>query len=90
MEVLSTITSPMFSELVIVLSSYMAMIDVPKEDTLVEALRRVNEGRPFKLVFMIKVPDRFQREARLRLVEALDSMTAKGLLDFLDAPPIIR
>ena len=57
---------------------------------LFEALRAMNDIRPFKLVFLFLVLDRFQEEARRKLAEALDSVAAKGYLDFLDSPPAVR
>jgi len=89
LEVFSTITSPVFSELVVVLarehSSYLH-----RQVAAFETLRKVNRVRPFKLVFLLEVLDPFQRDARRELAEALESVTAKGLLDFLDSPPAIR
>ena len=89
LEVFSTITSPVFSELVIVLtgehSSYL-----PQEVSVFETLRTMAQVRPFKLVFLLEVSDPLQREAQQELVGALDSVTARGLLDFLDSSPSIR
>ena len=48
----------------------------------------MNEVRRFKLVFLLRAPD--PCEARRELLEAIESATAKGLLDFLDSPPTIR
>jgi len=48
----------------------------------------VNGVRRWRLVFLLEVPD--FREAQQELAEALESVTAKGLLDFLDYPPTIR
>lgn len=46
--------------------------------------------RPFKLVFLLEVPGSHQGEGRRELAEALDTVNASGLVDFLDSPPIIR
>ena len=70
MEVFSTITSPVFSELVIVLGGDR-MSYLPSEIALFETLRAMNEVRPFKLVFLFEVEDSFQVEARRKLVGAL-------------------
>ena len=83
MEVFSTITSPVFSELVIVLGA-QAVAYLPLGVMLFETLRTMNEARPFKLIFL------FLGEAREELAGALDSVIARGLLDFLDSPPTIR
>ena len=87
-EVFSSITSPVFSELVVILVGRVAWL--PQEVTLFEALRAMNEVRPFKLVFSLEVPDYREGEGRQELARALDSVTASGLLDFLDSRPTIR
>ena len=86
---LSTIASPVFSELV---------FDIREDDIVYfrlevwffEMLRRVSEVGPFKLVFLLEVPHSSQVEARRELARALDWVVAEGLLDFLDSPPTIR
>jgi len=88
MEVFSTITSPVFSELVIVLAG-SDMVYFRWKDTF-RTLRMMNEIKPFKLVFSLEVPDFSWEEARQKLARALDSVTAEGLLDFLGSPPTIR
>ena len=89
MEVFSTIASPVFSELVIVIGGHVVTF-LPRDATLFETLRRMNEIRPFKLVFLPEAPESRQEKVRRELAEALDSVTASGLLDFLDSPPTIR
>ena len=86
MEVFSTITSPVFSELIVALALFETCL--PWAPLFFQALRTMNEVRPFKLVFLLEVSDFW--EARQELMEALDSATTKGLLDFLDSPPTIR
>jgi len=88
MEVFSTITSPVFSELVIVLAG-SDMVYFRWKDTF-KTLRMMNEVRPFKLMFLLEIPNFPQEEARQKLARALDSVTVEGLLDFLDSPPTIR
>jgi hypothetical protein len=89
MEVFSTITSPVFSELIIIIMAN-AVTRLPSETPFFETLRTMNDVRPFKLVFLLADPEFFWEEAQRKLAEALDSVTARGLLDFLDSPPIIR
>ena len=86
MEVFSTITSPVFSELVVALALFETCL--PWALLFFEALRTMNKVRPFKLVFLLEVLDFW--EAQQELAEALESATAKGLLDFLDSPPTVR
>jgi hypothetical protein len=88
-KVFSTITSPAFSEFVIVVGADEATY-LPSEVALFETLRTVNEVRPFKLVFLLVALDPFWGETRRKLAEALDSVTAGGFLDFLDSPPAVR
>ena len=84
-----TITSPMFSELAIVITvSEVAYL--PQDLVLFEALGKMNEVRPFKLVFLPEDSGFDQEKARRELAEALESVTAKGLLGFLISPPTIR
>ena len=87
MEVFSTITSPTFSELVLVHTGY-AVGSLPQGVTLFETLREMHKVRRFKLVFLLEVDDIW--DARRELAEALDSVADKGLLDFLDSPPTVR
>ena len=89
MKVFSTITSPVFFEFVIVVGADEAT-HLPLEIALFETLRTVNEVRPFKLVFLLVALDPFWEEKRRKLAGALDSVTAGGLLNFLDPPPTIR
>ena len=89
MEVFSTITSPVFSELVIVIGAGSVSDSRPAVE-LFEALRTMSQIRPFKLVFLIVDPDVFQEESRREWERDLYSMAARRLLDFLDSPPIIR
>jgi len=90
MEVFSTITSPVFSELVIVVKGD-EISDIPSDITFFEALRTMKEVRPFKLVFSFDTLAQFtyDEKDRRRLAGILDLVNAEGLLDFLDSPPVI-
>jgi len=83
-EVFSTITSHVFFELVIGLSRYEA--DLSWAVRFFGVLRRMHEVRHFKLVFLLEA----FWDARQKLMEALDAVIVKGLLDFLDSLPTIR
>ena len=85
----STIRSPAFSEFVIILVGDTAF-HLPQDDMLYETLRRMNEARPFKLVFLFEGLYRGVEEARRVLARSLELLIMKGLLDFLHSPPIIR
>jgi len=95
MGVFSTITSPVFSELVVVLPHWR--ISLPHKDMFFQTLRKMYEVRPFELVFLFEGPCSVVREghwksveARFPLKEAVDDVNSKGFLDFLDSPPVIR
>ena len=96
MEVFSTITSPVFSELVIILVGD-EIICLPREAMMFQTLRKMYEVRPFKLVFSFEGPPPVPREGRSvpagvrrKLEKTLESVATKGFLDFLDSPPTIR
>jgi hypothetical protein len=85
-DVFSTITSPVFTELVIVIGAD-GVTHLPSEVMLFETLRTMNGVRPFELVFLLTGPDASLGEAQRKLAGALDSVIARGVLDFLDSPP---
>ena len=85
-EVFPTITSPVFSEFVIVLTGNMVAY-LPQQVSLFGTLRTVNEIRPFKLAFLLDVSE---GEVLRKLVGELDLVATNGFLDFLDSPPTIR
>ena len=89
MDVISNITSPVFSELVFLLEED-TIARLPSDNELFRTMRAMYEVRSFELVFFLVVPNRFREEARRRLVETLGSVTETGSLDFLDSPPTIR
>ena len=95
-EVFSTITSPVFSELVVVLSGRaVELTRLPNQEVFFQTLRKMNEVRPFELVFLFEGPcsvlrgGRWELDARGPLEEALGYVASKGFLDFLDSPPTI-
>ena len=89
MDVFSTITSPLFSEVVIVLEN-RDISGLPMQVTLFETLRAMTRIRSFDLVFLLGVSDFLQEEAGRKLTGALNFVIGKGLLDFLGSAPTIR
>jgi len=89
METFSSITSLVFSKLVMVVRherfSHL-LSDTPSFDIL-HTMRKV---RPFALVFFIHVFGHLSMEGERTLDETLESAVSKGLFDFLDSPPIAR
>lgn len=63
---------------------------LPQEVELFRTLRTMHKVKPFKLVFLLEVPDLHRGEGQRELAGALASVTASGLLDFLYSPPTIR
>ena len=88
-EVFSTITSPVFSELAILIG-VDAAARLPSEVTLFETLRAMNKIKSFKLVFLLMAPRLSLEEAHQKFAGALDLVIARGLLNFLDSPPTFR
>ena len=87
-EVFSTITSPAFSELVIVLRSdrfLRLLLDL----TSFEVLRMVHRIRPFKLVFLLYIYHLPHGDERV-FERALETASAGGHFNFLDSPPAVR
>ena len=66
------------------------MTHLPSDGPLFQILGMMNKVRPFKLVFLLVAPSLPHEEAPQELAGALDSVTAKGLLVFLDSPPTTR
>ena len=88
MEMFSTITSPVFSELVIVLEANKVW-KLSSDIALFQTLREMNEIKRFKLVFLLEILKQSQEEQSI-LEKTLKWATGNGLLDFLDSPPTIR
>lgn len=88
-EVFLTVKSPVFSEFVIVFGGDTVK-HLPDDVELFEALREMNQARPFELVFSFRVPRANRAEVRLEFAGALELMIARGLFDFLESPPTIR
>lgn len=87
METFLTITSPVFSELVIALRSdrFLRLLLDPIS---FEVLRMMHQIRPFKLVFLLYI---YHPQGGERVFErALEAASAEGLLNFLDSPPVFR
>ena len=94
----------MFSELVIIISG-CTLTYLSQEITFFETLRKMNEIRPFKLVFFlvdwdndregggvgVGLPPMESAELLREWSEAMDTAAArKGFLDFYDPPPTAR
>jgi len=85
----STITSPVFSELVIVFAGH-GISRLSQDAPLFTTLYTMNQIRPFKLVFLLEILGRSQEEALRELAAVLKPVYAKDLLYFLDFSPVIR
>ena len=89
MKAFATIVSPVFSELVVILREENVAY-LHREVVMFKTLRKMSGIRPFKLVFLLGVLDTSQREVQQEMEKALDFLAARGDIDFLDSPPIIR
>ena len=89
LEAFSTITSPVFSELVIVLQGVDAIMALLSEVALFQTLSRMNEIRPFKLVFLLEGMGCL-REERLMMEGVIRRVVEESSLDFLASPATIR
>lgn len=88
METFSSITSLVFSELVIVVR-HERFSHLLSDATSLETLRTMRKVRPFALVFFIHVFGHLSAEGETTLHETLGSAISEGLFDFLDSQPII-
>jgi len=79
-EVFSTITSPVFSELAIVITAD-TLPYVSRDASLFETLRRMNGVKPFKPVFRLEATHHHMEKLRRDLEVALDLATAQVPLD---------
>ena len=89
--VFSTITSPVFSEfVVVVLAERFARLLF--DGTVFDTLRTMHEVRPFELVFLILhvSGSSLPQEDRRAFERDVESATAKGRLDFLISLPKVR
>ncbi|KAF9648102.1 hypothetical protein BDM02DRAFT_2358489 [Thelephora ganbajun] len=89
MDLLPTITSPTFSDVVVVLG-YRDILDVHFfQYILFEMLRGMHEIKPFRLVFRLEIWDSDLEETLKRLRRHIDMEEARGGLEFLSCPPVI-
>jgi len=88
-DLLSTITSPVFSDVVIILPD--VIIRNPKflKNTLFRAVRRMCEVKSFRLVFRLGKSPQAGEDNRGRLKEMIGAQAAKGRLGPLLHPPVI-
>ena len=90
-----TITSPAFSELVVI-PPYNKLDSLLSSTAFVEALRTMSLIRPFKLIFSVELwytpwlggPPSWEEQRAIETV--VEKATAKGLLDFLSSPPTVQ
>ena len=89
MEVFSTITSPVFSQLTFVVW-YDQFVQLLSDAVLFETLYTMHKVQPFKLDFLVQLPHPPSREGRQGFELALGELTEGGGFDFLDSPPTVR
>jgi len=86
-ELLSTITSSVFSEVVMVLEDSDVHDVIPWG--LFSVVRSMYEVKPFHLVFSLEIWEGDRKRATERFKRLIDAEAAKGGLDFLPCPPVI-
>ena len=84
---MSTITSPVFSEVAIVLGD--RDINELFRSSLFSAVRSVYEVKPFHLVFSLEVWEGYRKPATKDFKTHMNAEAAKGGFDFLPRPPVI-
>ena len=84
----STIKSPVFSELAFDLGDH-DIARLPVDLAFFETLRELNGIRPIKLVFLLNAVGFPPNSVLQEFGKVLGSVTARGLLDFLDSPPTV-
>lgn len=90
MELFSSIASPTFSELVLVIW-YDQFALFPSQVALLEDLRTMNKLRPFKLEFLVRVwMQEVEEMERKRFERAVELVITGDLLNFLEFPPTVR
>lgn len=89
MDILSTITSPVFSDLVIIFEDKAARYVHLLYHTLFSMVRRMYEVRPFRLVFRLEIRGGDHEETARMLKECIDAQVVRGELWFLPCPPVI-
>jgi len=88
-DLLPTIASPVFSDVVFVLQDDSIREANFLQRDLVGAVRGLYEAKPFRLVFCLDVRERHREYTTERLKSRINMATAEGRLDFLPYPPII-
>lgn len=88
MEVFSAITSTVLSVLIFVLWNE-DLTGLLSSNTFFWSLRTMNQVRPFKLVFLVQFLRATYWEERPKVDAILASVNTKGLLNFLNSPPIV-
>jgi hypothetical protein len=88
-EMFSTIASPVFFELIVVLW-YDQFAYLPSDARFFEILRVMSKIRPFNLVFLLQVSCPPSGERRRRFERATELLIEKELFAFLDSPVTVR
>ena len=81
---LSTIKSPVFSEVVIVFSEVGCW-----QKPLAEVLREMYMIRQFRVVFCLQTLEKLRTPALQRLISNTEKAMAEGIYDFLTCPPVV-
>ena len=87
-DLLSTVTSPVFSDVVIILQDIIVHRDIPL-NALFRAVHDMSKVKAFRLVFRLGKLPRDRERDREKLKELIEAEAAKGGLGLLLHPPAI-
>ena len=85
-QLLSSVMSPVFSEIVIILSER----DVYQNPELVASvMREFRVTKHWRIVFCLEMSERFRADKLRRLALGTERAVAVGVYDFLPSPPLV-
>ena len=85
-ELLPTVNSPVFSEIVVVFSK--REVRWPPLSGLADPLREMHEAREFRLVFFLETAEENRAQNLQLLTSEIQAEVAKGSFSFLSSPPL--
>jgi len=88
-DLLSTVTSPVFSDVVVILQDKIISDPDFLQNTLFGAVRDMCEAKLFRLTFLLGKSPRDGESDRERLKEMIDARVAEGMFGALLDPPVI-
>lgn len=84
-QILSTIASPVFSEVVIILRQ----LDIPGTEPLAAVLRELYGVKEFRVAFCLEIVEELRVKDQRTLTLEMRNAVRTGLYDFLPSPPLV-